>query len=910
MSVETASVPEPAPRAPAVRLFVPGTEIGRRYEIRSVLGTGGSASVYAAWDRDLKRLVALKALRHDRMSETALKRFRREVAVARDADSPRLVRVYDVGEAGETVFLTMELVEGESLRQRLSGERLETSEVLRIAREVLQALSDLHRLGIVHRDVKPGNILLGAGGVVKLADFGLARHWDGGDTRATETEGLVGTMEYLAPEQALGRPVDARTDLYAFGVVLYELLSGSVPFSSESVLGNVVARLREKAPDVRRANPSVPAWLAGVVARALERDPTNRYATAHELLADLEAGRAPGTAWGRRRVRGALAAAAAVLAVGLAGAFLAVRGLPGSRLVPPQFRADGSQGIRAVDESGKVLWTRSDVQGPATVTIARTDGGKGFRIAAVTQPNGLVPVDDDTRAITFLDPSSGRVTESHRLPNGALLFPDFSDRFRVDSLSAVDLEGDGDDEIVAVFLHNPYFPSYAVLFEPRSGASRLLLANSGHARLAGAIDLDGDGRRELVFDGPNNRMGWMSGAAAIRVPPLVAPYGARTDAPIPGPASSPDTHRGQTNAANLLWYALGPTAPHLTDVRASFDPASRLLTLLGGAANRVLTADGFAPGGAMKATAPERQAARNRAYALLRDAGQREETGFALDALALARQAVEDAVAAGDEPLTEWARRVAGRMAILAGRASEGEEELSALLATSEAAPDIAYEMARAFHLSGDAARGARWYGWGLSRVRAQGAGRAPNQFLEGQLFALVEDGSWADAEQALDRFEAAFPQSSQTPVYRGFLRWRRGERTDLLPEETRIGDDFGKYWALEVRLASGEPLNTLARDLAAERTAASDARSLLLSLSSEVEARRGNLEAALAQATTAWSEVRGARSRHPWARAHAPVVAERLARLAGKAGRADLARETRAAARTAGTTTPGTAPR
>lgn len=390
----------------------------------------------------------------------------------------------------------------------------------------------------------------------------------------------------------------------------------------------------------------------------------------------------------------------------------------------------------------------------------------------------------------------------------------------------------------------------------------------------------------------------MSAVAAVRVPPLVVPYGGRTDGSLPGPVSSPDTDRGLTNAANLLWYALGPTARHRAGAQVSFDPVSRLLTFPGEPASRVLTAEGFAPVGTARATAPERQAGRNRAYALLRDAGQREETGFPLDALALARQAVTQAAAAGDEPLTEWARRVAGRIAILAGRASEGEEELTTLLATSEAAPDIAYEMARAFHLAGDPGKSARWYAWGLSRVRDQGAGRTPYQFLEGQLFALVEESSWAEAEQAVDRFEAAFPQSRQAPVYRGFLSWRRGERTDLLPEETSFGDDFGKYWALEIRLASGEPLDTLARDLAAERAAASDARSLLLSLSSEVEARRGNLEAALAQATTAWSDVRAARRRHPWARAHAPVVAERLARLAEKAGRAELARETRAAVR------------
>lgn len=795
MNEETAAAPEPSLRAPAVLLFAPGTEVGRRYEIRSVLGTGGSASVYAAWDRDLKRLVALKALRHDRMTETALKRFRREVAVARDADSPRLVRVYDVGEAGETVFLTMELVEGESLRQRLGREPLETREALRIAGEVLRALGDLHRLGIVHRDVKPGNILLGCDGLVKLADFGLARHWDGGDTRATETEGLVGTMEYLAPEQALGRPVDARTDLYAFGVVLYEMLSGTVPFVSESVLGGVVARLRDQAPDIRQVRPGVSPWLAAVVAKTLERDPRERYGSADEVLADLETERKPRSSWFRGGLRRPLAVTAAVGAVALAGAWLSVKGLPRSRSAPPQLRTDGSWGVRAVDETGRILWTRTDIQGTATATLVRTEVGTGFRIATVTQPRGLVPVDEETRAIAFLDPATGRTTESHRLAAGSVHFNDFADRYRASRVAAVDLDGDGNEEVVVVFAHNPYYPSYAVLFEPRSGSSRVVFASSGHTRLQGAFDLDGDGRRELVFDGPNNRMGWKSGVAAVRVPPLTSAEEARVDRIFPGPASSPDTPRTRTNPANLLWYALGPTALHENiDLLASFDPASRLLTLRTGPVTRVLTADGFAPGGDVRTSVAERQAARNRAFALLRDARQREETGFATDALALARQAVVEATAAGDEPLSEWARRVAGRTAILAGLRREGEKELSALLAASEAAPDIAYEMARALHLAGEAVKSAGWYGWGLSRVRNLAAGRTPYEFLEGQIFALVEAGRWADAEQAVDRFETAFPDVVQAAIYRGFLRWRRGERTDLLPEGTKVGDDLGKY--------------------------------------------------------------------------------------------------------------------
>ncbi|HYN43539.1 MAG TPA: hypothetical protein VE129_17310, partial [Thermoanaerobaculia bacterium] len=450
---------------------------------------------------------------------------------------------------------------------------------------------------------------------------------------------------------------------------------------------------------------------------------------------------------------------------------------------------------------------------------------------------------------------------------------------------------------VVVYLHM-YFPSYAVLFDPRSGSSRVLLASSGHLRLRGAFDLDGDGRRELVFGGPNNRMGWMSGVAAVRVPPVFNPGESRVGGPAPGPASSPDTVRSGANTGNLLWYALGPTAFHHSGDLASFDAASRLLTLQAGSSSRVLTAEGFDPGGRSRLPAVERQASRNRAYALLQEASQREETGFAPDALTLTREAIKEAAAAGDDPLLEWARRVSGRIAILAGRADEGERDFSALLESSEAAPDIAFELARALHLVGETAKSARWYGWGLSRLRGQLAGRTAYEFLEGQLFALVEAERWRDADEAITRNEAAFPGQLYPANFRAFLLWRRGGRPDLLTEGTKYGDDLVRYWALEVRLASGESLDTLARDLATERKVASDTGPLLLSLSSEIEARRGNLDAALAQATAAWSEVRAARSRQPWARAHAPVVAERLARLAEKAGRPELAREARAADR------------
>ncbi|MBK9966574.1 MAG: serine/threonine protein kinase [Holophagales bacterium] len=289
-----------------IRLFAAGAAVGSRFEIRSVRGTGGSAVVYSAFDRDLKQIVALKVLRADRTSPAALARLRREVAIARQAASPRLVRVYDIDASGESVFLTMEDIEGGSLRDRLAAGALPLEETLRIAGEILEGLAVLHGLGIVHRDVKPGNVLLAADGSVKLADFGLAHRFEADETRATATDAIVGTVEYLSPEQALGGDLDGRSDLYSFGITLWEMLTGGVPFRRDSAVGTALAHVREPAPPLRSVRPEAPAWLAAYVARLLSKTPGERYPAAEAALADLRARRATANAArrGRRGPRG------------------------------------------------------------------------------------------------------------------------------------------------------------------------------------------------------------------------------------------------------------------------------------------------------------------------------------------------------------------------------------------------------------------------------------------------------------------------------------------------------------------------------------------------------------------------------------------------------------------------------
>jgi serine/threonine-protein kinase len=268
-----------------VAILPPGTRLGSRHTIRNVLGVGGSSVVYCADDSRTSYTVAMKVLRPDRSTEAALVRFRYEAAVAQAIDCPHLVRVFDYAE-GPPAYLTMELAHGGSLRHALKDGSLPIGRAIEIARQVLLALSALHDCSIVHRDVKPENILLDAGGRVLLGDFGLVCQTN----TCTETDGngsLFGTLEYLAPEQALGGSVDARTDLYSLGIVLFEMLTGAVPHCRASSLGTLLAHIREPAQNVRNLRPAIPRWLSALIACLLEKQPRKRYVSANAVLHDI-----------------------------------------------------------------------------------------------------------------------------------------------------------------------------------------------------------------------------------------------------------------------------------------------------------------------------------------------------------------------------------------------------------------------------------------------------------------------------------------------------------------------------------------------------------------------------------------------------------------------------------------------
>jgi len=863
---------EPA-RAP-IGLLAPGTALGERYEIREVLGHGGFAVVYLAHDRELDRDVALKVLREDRLTAGSLSRLKREVRVARELAHDNLVRVYDIESSGSALFITLEAVAGGSLRDQLRRGPLPVEVAVRLARGLFRGLQALHGVGIVHRDVKPGNVLLTEEGVVKLADFGLALHVEGGDTRVTATETAVGTLEYLAPEQALGEEVDPRTDLYSAGVVLFEMLAGRLPHEGRSSLGNLIARFRERPPNLTALRPDTPRWLARVVARLLARDRHERYPTAAAVLHDLERRRA--ALRPSRRRRRALAAIALAALAAAAAAYLALeaRGRRFSHVV-----AEPDTTVVGIDRRGRTLWRHPDSTIAYNFVSFRPARGR-LPLLAATLGSASDHRMERSQRLDFLDPETGASVDRMILPSAAGYFPGFAATYGA-KLAVADLDSDGADELVVTYAHWPYWPSFSVLVEPATRRARTLLVASGHHHLRATVDLDGDGVRDLLFAGINNRMGWRVSVAAVKA--LPAPGALDSVGAPPRPAVSADRlHRDAVGS--LLWYAIGPRRllrDDLEPVRVS--AAERLLTLeFQDQSAARLDFDGFAPGSGSPAETERRQVARREAYFAAAEASRLLESDRPADALRFLAEAQRRADGARDRGLEAWLTQLEIEASALAGSPSEVADAIGrALSLEPDAASEAYFTAARAWHRAGELERALAAYSRSESQPGYSKA-RAAWETIEGKVFALVELGRHEEARFLLADFLRTYgPGDAMSTPLVEFLAWRSGGTPD--PARIPSGDDamdLHRYWNLEARAARAEDPIPLLEETRAARESATETLPLLASLEAELLSRLGQHDRALALAREALAEVDHGLRHHVFWRPHRALVAERLARL------------------------------
>jgi eukaryotic-like serine/threonine-protein kinase len=271
--------------------LAPDSNFGSRYRIEALLGEGGMGRVYKALDVELNRVVALKLINPALAANTeALMRFKQELLLASKISHKNVLRIHDMGDVNGVKFISMSFVDGEDLHHLLRRDgRIAVDRAIDIIRQIARALAAAHHEGVMHRDLKPQNIMLDRAGQVYVMDFGLAKSLENTAMGMTRTGDLLGTPRYMAPEQAEGKPVDLRTDIYALGLIAYEMVTGETPFAGDSVFQVMYQRVTQKPKDPRELNPAIPEILARVILRCLEKDSGLRYQTAQEVLIDLDA---------------------------------------------------------------------------------------------------------------------------------------------------------------------------------------------------------------------------------------------------------------------------------------------------------------------------------------------------------------------------------------------------------------------------------------------------------------------------------------------------------------------------------------------------------------------------------------------------------------------------------------------
>ena len=384
--------PGPMGNPSSTPILQTGDLLGGRYEILRLLGEGGMGAVYKAMDRELSRPVALKLIRPQLAANPSiLARFKQELLLAHQVTHKNVIRIYDLGDADGVKFITMEYVEGLDLRALIQEKKkFSPEEAVQITEQICRALEATHNVGVIHRDLKPQNIMRDQTGRILLMDFGLARTVEGDGL--TQTGALVGTMEYMSPEQALAKDLDQRSDLFTLGLIFYELLTGKAAYGAESAVASLIKRTQERAIPVSDHDGTIPRPLSDIVSKCLEREPKLRYQNAAELLRDLDAYSGKGAAanlhfqpavepWGRTVHWPMVTGVVTVLVLAIVGYVFRGPLFSSSARRAPNAEALSLAVIPFQNKSGDQSW---DWLGPSLADMLSTDVGQSAHLRAVS----------------------------------------------------------------------------------------------------------------------------------------------------------------------------------------------------------------------------------------------------------------------------------------------------------------------------------------------------------------------------------------------------------------------------------------------------------------------------------------------------------------------------------------------
>jgi eukaryotic-like serine/threonine-protein kinase len=442
------SQPLPPPSAAGVRggHLTKGMRLGKRYEVVQMLGEGGMGAVYKAWDLELDRLVALKVIRPElAVHEEILQRFKQELILARKITQKNVIRIFDLGEADGVKFITMEFIDGKDLTSLIKEKgRLSFEQCADVIYQTCTALDAAHSEGVVHRDLKPQNIMVEKSGRIIVMDFGIARTMEQGGGM-TQTGALLGTPDYMSPEQVMGEHVDSRSDLFTLGIIFYQLLVGHLPYKADTIQGAMYKRTREKPRLPAEVDPNVPALLSDITAKCLQMDPAQRYQSALDIQRDIDSWRggskmrielpvekepAPAKA-PRSRTAMTLAAAAAIVLVG--GGIYATRKyvLPSGAPAAAPLHSLAILPFHNATSDPKLDWV-----GSAMAEMLSTDVGQSASVRAVSSERvGQVMKDLHVTPQADMDASTiGRIANQSNVDtvvSGSYM--QLGDRIRIDA---------------------------------------------------------------------------------------------------------------------------------------------------------------------------------------------------------------------------------------------------------------------------------------------------------------------------------------------------------------------------------------------------------------------------------------------------------------------------------------------